>query len=114
MNNKEKLLKLVSDEQSPALAQIRERIKNREMLHESQQIAIKVLMRLHVLGWTKKQLAEAMDVRPQQISKIVSGRENMTIGTLVRLQQILDIPLLASYVENRPVRPDEVLFEMEQ
>lgn len=104
MDNKEKFLKLVSKEQSPALTQIRERIRNREMLHESQQIAIKVLMRLQVLGWTKKQLAEAMNVSPQQISKIVSGRENMTISTLVRLQQILNIPILASYFENRPER----------
>jgi len=48
------------------------------------------------------------------ISKIVSGRENMTISTLVRLQQILDIPILASYFENQPEQPDEILFELEQ
>src|SRR5690554_4852216 len=112
MNNKEKFLSLVSDEQSPAVAQIRERIKTRDMLHESQQIAIKVLMRLKALDWTKKQLADAMEVSPQQISKIVSGRENMTISTLVRLQQILDIPILASYFENQPEQPDEILFEL--
>jgi len=40
----------------------------------------------------------------------VSGRENMTISTLVRLQQILDIPILASYFENQPEQPDELNF----
>lgn len=99
MNNKEKFLKLVSDEKSPALGQLQKRIDNRYFLHESQQIALKVLMRLDELGWTKKQLAESMQVSPQQISKIVAGSENLTLSTIVRLQQILNIPILASFIE---------------
>ncbi|MGL4596113.1 MAG: hypothetical protein ACRCYO_01215, partial [Bacteroidia bacterium] len=39
------------------------------------------------------------NVSPQQVSKIVSGKENLTIETLVHLQGILKIPLLASYLE---------------
>jgi transcriptional regulator with XRE-family HTH domain len=49
------------------------------MLRESQQIALKVLMKLDDLGWSQKDLAKAMEVAPQQITKIVSGKENLTI-----------------------------------
>jgi len=67
------------------------------MLRESQQIAIKVLMKLDELGWSQKDLANAMEVSPRQTTKIVSGEENLTISTQIKLQNILDIPVLASY-----------------
>lgn len=71
------------------------------MLKESQKIAIKVLMKLDELGWTQKDLASKMSVKPQQVNKIVSGKENLTIETQIKLQNILDIPVLASYYENK-------------
>jgi plasmid maintenance system antidote protein VapI len=43
-----------------------------------------------------------MGVSPQQISKIVSGKENLTIETQIRLQRILKIPILASFFDNYP------------
>lgn len=69
------------------------------MLRESQQIAIKVLMKLEELGWAQKDLAREMQVSPQQITKIVSGKENLTIETQIKLQNILKIPILASFYE---------------
>lgn len=101
MTNKEKFLTLVSEEDTKTLLEVKERIKNRAMLHESQQIALKVLMKLDDLGWSQKDLAEKMEVSPQQISKIVSGKENLTIETQIKLQKILDVPILASYYENK-------------
>ncbi|HBF88042.1 MAG TPA: XRE family transcriptional regulator [Bacteroidales bacterium] len=100
MNNKEKFLALVSNEKTDTLAKIKERVKNIAMLRESQTIALKVLLKLDELGWSQKTLAEKMEVSPQQISKIVSGKENLTIDTQVKLQKLLDIPILASYYEN--------------
>lgn len=101
MSNKEKFLKLVSKERSTVLNDIEERIKNRAFLRESQKIAIKVLVRLDELGWSQKALAEKLGVSPQQVSKIVSGKENLTLETQVKLQEALDIPILASYLEER-------------
>ena len=86
MTNKEKFLQLVSEEDTKTLAEVKKRIKNRAMLRESQQIALKVLMKLDDLGWSQKELSKAMDVTPQQISKIVSGKENLTIQTQIKLQ----------------------------
>lgn len=101
MTNKEKFLALVSAENDSTLEKNSERVKNRAMLRESQLIAMKVLMKLDELGWSQKELAKRMDVSPQQITKIVSGKENLTIETQIKLQTILDIPLLASYYENK-------------
>ena len=67
----------------------------------SQKIAIKVLMKLNELGWSQKDLAAKMEVSPQQVNKIVSGKENLTLETQEKLQCILDIPVLASYYEDK-------------
>jgi transcriptional regulator with XRE-family HTH domain len=101
MTNKEIFLKLVSKETTDTLERNRERIKNRAMLRESQKIALKVLIRLDKLNWSQRDLAKKMDVSPQQINKIVSGKENLSIETQIKLQTILDIPVLASYYEDK-------------
>ena len=97
MNNKEKFLRLVSEEKTTTLERNKERIKNRAMLRESQKIALKVLSKLEELNWTQKDLAREMSVSPQHINKIVKGKENFSIDTQIKLQTILDIPILASY-----------------
>ena len=99
MTPKQKLQSLVSKEKTETLNKNKDRIKNREMLRESQQIAIKVLMKLDELGWAQKDLAREMQVSPQQITKIVSGKENLTIETQIKIQNILKIPILASFYE---------------
>lgn len=110
MTNKEKFLALVSKEKTNTLGKNKERIKNREMLRESQQIAIKVLAKLDELSWTQKDLAKALEVSPQQVTKIVSGKENLTIETQIKLQNILGIPVLASYYENtRDAKEEEIV-----
>jgi len=101
MKNKEKFLQLVSEEDLKTFEEVKNRIKNREMLHESQQIALKILMKLKSINWSQKDLAKAMNVTPQQVSKIVSGKENLTIETQIKIQNTLDIPILASYYENK-------------
>jgi transcriptional regulator with XRE-family HTH domain len=114
MTNKEKFLALVSDEKTDTLARNKERIRNRAMLHESQQIAIKVLTKLDELGWTQKELAKEMGVSPQQITKIVSGKENLTIETQIKLQNILNIPILASYYENKTTKTKNIVMFSEK
>lgn len=114
MKNKENFLQLVTAEDTKTIAEVKERIKNRAMLHESQQIAIKVLMKLDEIGWSQKDLARELSVSPQQITKIVSGKENLTIATQIRLQNILDIPVLASYYENKMNAMAEYIVTIEK
>ncbi len=114
MTNKEKFLTLVSKEKTNTLEKNKERIRNRAMLRESQQIAIKVLKKLDELNWTQKDLAKAMEVSPQQINKIVRGQENLTLGTLRKLQDLLDIPVLASYYETKINTLQELILTIEK
>jgi transcriptional regulator with XRE-family HTH domain len=114
MTNKEKFLALVSKEKSFTLEENKKRIKNRAMLRESQQIAIKVLKKLDEIGWSQKDLAAEMNVTPQQVNKIVKGQENLTLETQLRLQTVLDIPILASYYEAKWNSDKESVFAMEK
>jgi len=102
MTQKEKFLQQVKKEDKQTVKAIRTRVTQRDVLRESQNIALKILCRLDELGWSQKKLAEKMGVSPQQISKIVSGKENLTIETQIRLQKILKIPVLASFYDNHP------------
>src|SRR5690625_6006563 len=86
MTNKEKFLELGSDKETDTLKRNRARIQKRNMLRESQIIAMKILNRLDELGWTQKKLAEQIGVTPQQINKIVRGKENLTLETQTELQ----------------------------
>lgn len=99
MTNKEKFLALVSENDTQTISEVRERIKNRAMLKESGRIATRILDKLDKLGWSQKDLAIKMNVSPQQVNKIVQGRENLTLETMVKLQEILEIPILASVYE---------------
>lgn len=99
MTNKEKFMALVSEEPTNALEKNRARIKQRAFLRESQRIALKVLKKLDELGWSQRDLARELEVSPQQITKIVSGKENLTLETQVKLQRVLNIPILAAYYE---------------
>lgn len=101
MDKREKFQKLVSKNTNNTLARNKERIEKRAMLRESQDIAIKVLTKLDELGWSQKDLAEKMDVSPQQVNKIVKGKENLTLLTIAKLQEILDIDILTSSFERR-------------
>lgn len=110
--NKEKFLDLVSKKKTDSSKKNKERIAKRAMLRESRNIAFKVLERLDELGWKQNKLAEVMEVSPPYVNKLVKGKENFTLETLVKLQQILNIPILASY--NKQVEETLVEFVGEE
>lgn len=101
--NKEKFTTLVSTEKINTIQKNRDRIKNRARIRESQNIAIMVLNQLDDWGWSQRRLAEEMNVTPQQITKIVKGKENLTLETIVKLQKVLKIGILTSFYN----QPDE-------
>jgi transcriptional regulator with XRE-family HTH domain len=98
MTNKEKFLNLVSNEKTNTLSQIKERNANRDALNISKKISLQVLIKLDELNWTQKRLAEEMDVSPQQITKIVSGTQNFTLETLLKLEKVLQINIFATTI----------------
>lgn len=93
MTNKEKFLALVSPDEENTAAWIADRLANRELHRASQKIALLILKRLADLNWKQKDLAERMNVSPQQVSKWVKGKENFRIETLLHLGEVLGIAL---------------------
>lgn len=89
-----KLAELATGEDSEWLAEAKYRRDNREWLKRSAVIAVKVLSALKAQGLTQKNLAERMDVSPQQINKIVKGQENLTLETIAKLELILGIQII--------------------
>jgi ribosome-binding protein aMBF1 (putative translation factor) len=90
----EKLSKLASDQPSNWKAKAKYRRDNREWLKRSAVIAVKVLDALKAQGLTQKNLAERLNVTPQQISKIVKGEENLTLETITNLELALGIHII--------------------
>lgn len=111
MTTKEKILGLVSKEDTKTLENNRSRIANRQWLRASQEVAMKILDKLEALNWSQKDLAEKMGVSPQYINKVVKGKENLTLDTLVRLQNMLDMPVLASYYEDNIDKMEAYIME---
>jgi|ERR1700678_1386675 ribosome-binding protein aMBF1 (putative translation factor) len=96
MNNlKEKLSTLVSDQPSDWKAKAKYRRDNREWLKKSAAIAVRVLDALKAQNLSQKDLAERMNISPQQISKIIKGQENLTLETISNLEIALGIQIMA-------------------
>lgn len=67
---------------------------NKGWLKKSAYVAVRVLTVLRQKGLTQKELAERMGVSPQYISKLLKGQENLSLETLCKLEQVLEIELL--------------------
>jgi antitoxin component HigA of HigAB toxin-antitoxin module len=71
-----------------------ERRENREWLRYSQFIAMRMLDRMEELGMTQKHLAELMGCSQQYVSRILKGKENLSLETLSKIECALDISIL--------------------
>lgn len=95
---KQKTLTFLEAHQSETPSTWREeaewRRDNWTWLRHSQKIAVKVLLQMKQMGLTQKALAERMNCTQQYVSKILKGKENMSLDTLSRLEDALNINLV--------------------
>ena len=97
MTRKEKYLLKIEGTESDAVQLAKERIKNREWLNASQQLAVKILMKLDDLNLTQKDLAAKLGVTAQYVNKLLKGKEKFGWEMLVAIQYALDMPILLGY-----------------
>jgi DNA-binding XRE family transcriptional regulator len=97
--NMKNFLKLVSPEKSNFLAGVKWRHKNRSWIRVSQRIALKVLIRLDELNWTKEMLAKKSKLNITTINKIVKGQYNASLKTLMKLEESLDISIINKHLK---------------
>ena len=95
---KQKTLEFLEAHQSETPSKWRDeaewRRDNWSWLRHSQMIAVKVLLQMKQMGLTQKALAERMNCTQQYVSKILKGKENMSLDTLSKLEDALGISLI--------------------
>jgi ribosome-binding protein aMBF1 (putative translation factor) len=72
------------------------RRENRRWLRYSGFIALMVMNRLDELKLSQRELAEKMSCSPQYVSKLLKGSENLTLDTISKLEECLDLDLVRS------------------
>lgn len=72
-------------------------------LKKSIKIAIKLSRILRQRGMKQNQLADLLGVSPQQVNKILKGRENLTLDTVERIEMVLGIELITVLQEDEQV-----------
>ena len=75
------------------------RVANKSWLRYSQHIAMKMLDKMEELDMTQKVLAEKMGCSQQYVSKILKGKENLSIETLCKIEDALHLTLLPQLEE---------------
>jgi hypothetical protein len=63
-------------------------------MYHSQAIAAIMSDRMEELGMTQRALAEKMNCTQQYVSKVLKGRENLSLETLCKIENALDIKIL--------------------
>ena len=94
MSNKSKLKALSRGAESKWRANAEARMASEAWVDRSTRIALNVLEILRQKGMSKQELAERMHVSAQYISKIVKGRENLTLETIWKLESALEVKML--------------------
>ena len=69
---------------------------NRGWLRYSQFIAIRILARMDDLHMTQAALAEKMNCSQQYVSKVLKGKENLSLESIWKIETALGIDLIQS------------------
>ncbi len=89
--------------QSPTPSKWRERAEwrreNKSWLRHSQKIAMMMLEKMETLGLTQRALAERMGCSQQYVSRILKGHENLSIETMCKIEEALDMAILPEVLE---------------
>lgn len=99
----EKARKLISDIPSDWLEKANWYEENKSWLEKSAAIAFKILRTLREKSISQLEFAEMINVSPQYVSKILKGKENLTLKTIDTIEKCLCITLQDVYIkENEP------------
>ena len=88
---------LESNQSETPLAWLQEaewRRENRAWLRHSQHIAVRVLLFMKEEQLTQNAMAERLGCTQQYVSKILKGKENMSLETLTKLEQAMGVQLI--------------------
>ena len=70
------------------------RVENRAWLRHSQMIAMRVLDEMENKGLTQKEFAQRVGCSQQYISRILKGKENLSLETISKIETALGVSIL--------------------
>ncbi|NBC24802.1 MAG: helix-turn-helix domain-containing protein [Bacteroidetes bacterium] len=68
--------------------------KHKDALDDFVVIAGHIRKTLKEKEWTQTELAEKMEVTPQALTRIMKGRQNLSLQTIRKIEQVLDVRLI--------------------
>lgn len=73
----------------------RERQVNTKTLERSFEIALLVYQQLKLIGKNQEWLAQELGITPQSVSKMLKGKQNFTLTTIEKLEDVLGVQLIS-------------------
>lgn len=70
------------------------RLDNKEWLRYSQRIAMMMLDRMEEMGLSQKSVAQRMGCSQQYVSRVLKGKENLSIETIYKIEKALELNIL--------------------
>ncbi|MBS3776613.1 MAG: helix-turn-helix transcriptional regulator [Bacteroidales bacterium] len=97
--------KKAEDYTSPALDELMDETDEKvyKRTEKRMMLATRIDEAKRAKGWKNKDLAEALEKKPSEISKYLSGTHNFTIDTLSDLEEVLGIQLINFREESKAI-----------
>ena len=70
------------------------RAENRDWMLKSSLIALEIHRYLRLNGMTQSQLAEKLGISPAMVTKLLSGKENLSLKTICGIERVIQFELL--------------------
>lgn len=100
--NLKKLQEIAKPESAEELLEAKYREDNREWLKKSALIALSLEAVMCAKGINCKELAKLMGVSPSQVTKILSGKENLGLKTICKIEKVLQYNLIDIPISHHP------------
>ena len=94
--NRQRLDAVAKPRPEESVRRERERAEKREWMRMSQDIALGIHRHLRLTNTTHKEFAERMGVSPAYVGKLLKGRENLTLETIWKIQELLGVSFFSS------------------
>lgn len=94
------------------MAEINYEIENEDWLHIAISLVGRARGAMRTRGITQAQLAQRLGVSPSEVCKLLSGRENLSIQTISKLERAIGVRLMIVCDKDVPLteKEDEILI----
>lgn len=112
--DRNKLESMAKPRPTKNITRSKERSENREWMRMSQDIALGIHRHLRLTNTTQKEFAERMGVSPAYVGKLLKGRENLTLETIWKIQELLGLTFFLSPLHYRDTFEEQSAYVAEE